>query len=106
VTYYYLLSLPAVVVAIFLGRAVNQRMNGPSFLRYVHIGLIVVGAILLFQSIAEPFFGLFGRQTTHLRRESASERSRNRNHSGDQEMSLAAPRGQRYVTRLFVLVAG
>lgn len=52
VTHYYLLSLPAVVVAIILGRAVNLRMNGPAFLRYVHFGLIVVGAILLFQSFA------------------------------------------------------
>jgi uncharacterized membrane protein YfcA len=52
VTHHYLLSLPAVVVAILLGRAVNRRMNGPAFLRYVHVGLIVVGAILLLQSIA------------------------------------------------------
>jgi uncharacterized membrane protein YfcA len=54
VTNYYLLSLPAVVVAIILGRAVNQRLNGPAFLHYVHFGLIVVGAILLYQSLAQP----------------------------------------------------
>ncbi len=52
VTRYYLLALPAIVLAIFLGRMVNQRMNGPSFLRYVHIGLIMVGAVLLLQSLA------------------------------------------------------
>ena len=52
VTHHYLTVLPAVVVAIFLGRAVNQRMNGHSFLLYVHIGLIAAGAMLLFQTIA------------------------------------------------------
>ncbi|HEY1378827.1 MAG TPA: sulfite exporter TauE/SafE family protein [Gemmataceae bacterium] len=52
VTRYYLIALPAVVVAILLGRAVNRRMAGPAFLRYVHGGLIVVGAVLLVQSIA------------------------------------------------------
>jgi uncharacterized protein len=51
VTRDYLISLPAIVAAIFLGRAVNQRMSGRSFLIYVHIGLIVVGIILLCQSI-------------------------------------------------------
>lgn len=50
VTRYYLLALPAVVVAILLGRAVNQRMSGRSFVRYVHLGLVVVGAVLLLQS--------------------------------------------------------
>lgn len=47
VTHYYLMALPSVLVAIFLGRVINQRMNGHSFLLYVHIGLIVVGAMLL-----------------------------------------------------------
>jgi uncharacterized membrane protein YfcA len=52
VTRDYLTALPVVVVAIFLGRAVNQRMNGRAFLLYVHTGLIAVGALLLFQSHA------------------------------------------------------
>jgi uncharacterized membrane protein YfcA len=51
VTRYYLLSLPLALVAIFLGRAVNQRLDGSRFLRYVHGGLIVVGTVLLIQSI-------------------------------------------------------
>jgi hypothetical protein len=50
VTHYYLLSLPVALVATLLGRVVNQRMKGPSFVVYVHIGLIVVGAVLLAQS--------------------------------------------------------
>lgn len=54
VTHYYVLSLPAVLAAIFLGRAVNRRMSGRSFLVYVHAGLLVIGAVLLFQSIWTP----------------------------------------------------
>jgi uncharacterized membrane protein YfcA len=52
VTGQYLRALPAVAVAIFLGRAVNRRMSGRSFLVYVHIGLLIVGAVLLWQSVA------------------------------------------------------
>ena len=51
VTRYYLLALPAVAVAIWWGRAVNQRMSGRSFLVYVHVGLISVGVALLIQSV-------------------------------------------------------
>ncbi len=52
-TRYYLVSLPVVLAAIFLGRAINQRMNARSFLIYVHAGLIAVGALLLVQSVAK-----------------------------------------------------
>lgn len=52
VTYDYLAALPAVVLAILLGRAVNRRMTGPAFLRVVHVGLIAVGIVLLIQSVA------------------------------------------------------
>jgi hypothetical protein len=52
VTNYYLMALPLVVTAIFLGRALNQRLSGRSFLLYVYIGLIAVGVLLLLQSIA------------------------------------------------------
>ena len=54
VTRYYLLSLPLALAAIFLGRVVNQRMNGRPFLLYVHIGLVVIGAVLLIQSMWGP----------------------------------------------------
>lgn len=52
VTDHYLKALPAVVVAILLGRLVNRRLSGRSFILCVHAGLLVVGAILLWQSIA------------------------------------------------------
>ena len=51
VTHYYVLSLPLALVAIFLGRAVNQRLDACRFLRYVHSGLMVVGVVLVIQAL-------------------------------------------------------
>lgn len=48
---FYLLSLPLVVLATFLGRAINRRLGGQRFLLYVHGGLIVVGVVLLVQAV-------------------------------------------------------
>ena len=50
VTRFYLLSLPAVALAIWLGRLVNRRLDARQFTLYVHAGLIVIGAILLLQA--------------------------------------------------------
>jgi uncharacterized membrane protein YfcA len=50
VTRYYLLCLPALWPAIWLGRVVNHRMAGDSFLRYVYVGLMGIGALLLVQA--------------------------------------------------------
>jgi uncharacterized protein len=49
VTRYYLWSLPPTLAAIVLGRAINRRLAGRSFLRYVHVGLLLVGTLLLLQ---------------------------------------------------------
>jgi uncharacterized membrane protein YfcA len=51
VTHYYLISLPAALPAIFIGRFINHRLRGDSFLVYVHVGLVCVGALLLIQAI-------------------------------------------------------
>jgi uncharacterized membrane protein YfcA len=51
VTYYYLLSLPLTLAAVFLGRALNHRFSGDAFLKYVFAGLIVVGGVLLAQAL-------------------------------------------------------
>lgn len=51
VTDYFLLSLPAVLVATLLGRALNERLNGQSFLSYVHVGLVAIGVLLLVQAV-------------------------------------------------------
>ena len=52
VTRYYLWCLPVVLAAVVLGRAVNRRMTGAAFIRYVHVGLVVIGIVLLIQSFA------------------------------------------------------
>ena len=51
VTRYYLLSLIVVIPAILLGRAVNHRLRGDAFLKFVHVGLVAIGATLLVQAI-------------------------------------------------------
>jgi uncharacterized protein len=51
VTHYYLVSLPVMLLAIPLGRALNHRMRGDMFLKYVYGGLVVVGGILLAQAV-------------------------------------------------------
>jgi uncharacterized membrane protein YfcA len=51
VTRYYVVSLPAVVLAIAVSRWINRRLDGAGFLVYVHAFLIVVGATLVVQSL-------------------------------------------------------
>jgi uncharacterized protein len=52
VTRYYLLSLPVMLPAVFLGRVINHRLRGDVFMRYVYLGLGGIGASLLIQAIA------------------------------------------------------
>jgi uncharacterized protein len=52
VTHYYLVSLPVTLLAVFLGRALNHRMHGEGFLKYIYLGLAGIGTLLLFQAIA------------------------------------------------------
>ncbi len=47
---YYLFCLAPAVAAIFLGRWVNRRLAGRSFIVYIHVGLIAIGVTLLVQS--------------------------------------------------------
>jgi uncharacterized membrane protein YfcA len=51
VTRYYVVSLPAVVLAILLSRWINRRLHGARFLAYVHALLVAVGATLVVQSL-------------------------------------------------------
>lgn len=44
---YFLLCLPAMVPAIFLGRYFNHKLQGNSFFRYVYWGLIFIGLLLI-----------------------------------------------------------
>ena len=50
VTRYYLTSLPVVLAATFLGRVLNRRLDGRRFLLCVHVGLVLIGVVLLIQS--------------------------------------------------------
>jgi uncharacterized membrane protein YfcA len=52
VSRYYLLSLPAALVAIALGRAINRRVDAHRFFVYVYAGLIASGTGLVVQAIA------------------------------------------------------
>jgi hypothetical protein len=51
VTQYFLLSLPVVLLATFLGRAINRKMQAHQFLLYIHAGLIATGTLLLIQAL-------------------------------------------------------
>lgn len=47
----FLLCLPAVLTAIFLGRYLNRRLAGATYYRYLFAGLIVISAVLVAFSI-------------------------------------------------------
>lgn len=51
VSRYYVVSLPVVLAGIVAGRALNRRIPGHRFLRLVHAGLAVIGAVLLAQAV-------------------------------------------------------
>jgi uncharacterized membrane protein YfcA len=53
VTRYYFLSLPMALAAVFLGRWVNRRLTAHTFIRYIHIGLLGVGTMLLVQAMGK-----------------------------------------------------
>ncbi len=51
VSRFYLLSLPVVLPAVFLGRFVNHRLRGEVFMTYVYAGLGGIGVLLLIQAV-------------------------------------------------------
>lgn len=52
VTHEFLLSAPAMLPAVFLGRAINHRFSGPGFLKYLYCALVLIGAALFVEAIA------------------------------------------------------
>ena len=52
VSAYFVRALPVVLVGVVAGRAINRRLDGPSFARWVHGGLIVTAVALLAQAVA------------------------------------------------------
>jgi hypothetical protein len=51
VTHYYLVCLPLLLPAVWLGRVVNHRLHGDTFLKYVYVVLAGIGAVLLAESL-------------------------------------------------------
>jgi hypothetical protein len=51
VTHYYLLSLSVALPATFLGRVLNHRLSGDTFLKFIYGGLVCVGTVLLVEAI-------------------------------------------------------
>jgi len=51
VIHYYLLSLPVLVPAVFIGRLINHRMHGEAFFKYVYVVLLGIGIFLLINAI-------------------------------------------------------
>ncbi|MFY9909789.1 MAG: sulfite exporter TauE/SafE family protein [Candidatus Sulfotelmatobacter sp.] len=51
VTDYYLLSLPATLAGVFLGKAINRRLNDTVFAKYIYAGLAAIGMLLLVQAL-------------------------------------------------------
>jgi uncharacterized membrane protein YfcA len=50
-TRYFILSLPLTLAAIVIGRYINHRLRGDAFLRYVYLGLICTGCLLVMQAL-------------------------------------------------------
>jgi uncharacterized membrane protein YfcA len=53
VTRYYLISLPATIPAILLGRMVNHRLGEETYLKYVYLGLAAIAAVLFLQAMTK-----------------------------------------------------
>lgn len=52
VTRDYLICLPVLLPAVFLGRMINHRLSAGAFSRYIYLGLGAIGMALLIQSVA------------------------------------------------------
>ena len=50
VTRDYLLALPVMLPAVFLGRFINHRLHGDAFLKFVYMGLACIGLLLLIEA--------------------------------------------------------
>jgi hypothetical protein len=48
---YFLISLPAIIPTIYLGRYLNHQLKEGAFFKYVYFGLILIGAFLIINSI-------------------------------------------------------
>lgn len=52
---YILISLPVVLLAIWIGTRINRLIPQGHFDRYVHISLLLIGSLLLIRTVAAPY---------------------------------------------------
>jgi uncharacterized membrane protein YfcA len=52
VTRYFLWSLPGMTLGIVLGRALNRRIASDRFVRFLYLGLVLIGTVLVVQGMA------------------------------------------------------
>ncbi len=52
-THYYILSLPVILPAIWLGRMANHRLPHDTFQKYVFGGLVIIGLLLAVQAFSK-----------------------------------------------------
>ena len=50
VTQYFLISIPVIIPAVLIGRYFNHQLKDGAFLKYIYLGLICIGVLLLGQS--------------------------------------------------------
>lgn len=48
---YFLISLTTTIPAVFLGRYLNHRLGKSSFFKYVYMGLVIIGVVLIVSSL-------------------------------------------------------
>lgn len=48
---YFMYSIPAIIPAIYIGRYLNKQLKGRKFYQYVYGGLILIGLILIINSL-------------------------------------------------------
>src|ERR1700743_3067179 len=51
VFHYYLLSLPVLLPAVFIGRVINHRLSNETFFKYVYVVLLGIGIFLLINTM-------------------------------------------------------
>ena len=53
VIHYYLFSLPVLLPAVLIGRAINHRLNSDKFFKYVYLVLLGIGIFLLIKALTD-----------------------------------------------------
>lgn len=48
---YFLIALPAIIPAVFIGRYLNHKLKDDAFFKYVYFGLILIGAFLVVRTV-------------------------------------------------------